>query len=113
MNKSVQLAAFLEGDLTPAERDVLDGALETVRFAAGACIFRAGDAGDGFYIIEQGEVRLEIAHHEHVDTERVLGYLTPGWLLGELALLDGLPRSASAFAETAVVTPRLSDAKWN
>jgi acetaldehyde dehydrogenase/alcohol dehydrogenase len=112
MNQPMRLPEFLEGDLTPAERNVLNSAFETVTFAAGACIFRAGDSGDGFYFIEQGEVRLEIAHHEHVDTERVLGYLTSGWLLGELALLDGLPRSASAFAETAVVTRRLSDEKW-
>jgi len=49
-----------------------------------------------FYFIEQGEVRLEVAHHEHVDTEHLLGYLTSGGLLGQLALLDGLPSSASA-----------------
>ena len=41
---------------------------------------------------------------EHLDTEHLLGYMTSGWLLGQLALLDGLPSSASAFAETAVVT---------
>jgi acyl-CoA reductase-like NAD-dependent aldehyde dehydrogenase len=103
---------FLEAELSPPEQVILDDAFEIVSFAAGECIFRAGDAADGFYIIEQGEVRLEIAHNEHVDTEGVLGYLTPGWLLGELALLDGLPRSASAFAEAAVVTRRLSEAKW-
>lgn len=40
----------------------------------------------------------------------MLGYLGPGSLLGELALLDGLPRSASAFAETDVVAQRLSAA---
>ena len=34
--------------------------------------------------------------HEHVDTEHLLGYLTSGGLLGQLALLDGLPSSASA-----------------
>jgi len=33
---------------------------------------------------------------EHLDTEHLLGYMTSGWLLGQLALLDGLPSSASA-----------------
>ena len=112
MNGSARLPNFLEDQLDPSELSILYDAFEVVCFAAGECIFRAGDTADGLYIIEQGEVRLEIAHHEHVDTERVLGYLTPGWLLGELAVLDGLPRSASAFAEAAVVTRRLSGAKW-
>lgn len=112
MNEAGLFSRLLEVDLAPTERDILEAALTTVTFAPGACIFRAGDTADGLYVIEQGEVRLEIAQSEHVDTEGVLGYLTPGWLLGEMALLDGLPRSASAFAETAVVTRRLSEAKW-
>ena len=93
------------------EQGILIGALETMRFAAGACIFRAGDQADGCYLIDQGEVRLELGQQEHVDTERVLGYLTPGWLLGEMALLDDMPRSASAFADTDVVAYRLSPTK--
>lgn len=112
MNTSVPWPPFLEGDLVPLERDLLNDALETVTFAAGQSIFRAGDVADGLYIIEEGEIRLEVAQRDHVDSESVLGYLTPGWLLGELALLDGLPRSASAYAETAVVMRRLSIAAW-
>jgi acetaldehyde dehydrogenase/alcohol dehydrogenase len=107
----MQLPKSLADALAPVERGILTGALETMRFAAGACIFRAGDPADGCYLIEQGEVRLELGSQEHVDTERVLGYLTPGWLLGEMALLDDMPRSASAFADTDVVAYRLSPAK--
>jgi acyl-CoA reductase-like NAD-dependent aldehyde dehydrogenase len=104
----MQLPKSLADALAPVEQSILIGALETMRFAASACIFRAGDQADGCYLIERGEVRLELGQQEHVDTERVLGYLTPGWLLGEMALLDGMPRSASAFAETDVVAGRLS-----
>ena len=107
----MQLPKSLADVLTPADQSTLIGALEEVRFAAGACIFRAGDPGDGCYMIEQGEVRLELGQQEHIDTDHVLGYLTPGWLLGEMALLDEMPRSASAFAETDVVAHRLSTAK--
>jgi acetaldehyde dehydrogenase/alcohol dehydrogenase len=107
----MELPKSLADVLAPVERGILIGALETMRFAAGACIFRAGDAADGCYLIEQGEVRLELGSQEHVDTERVLGYLTAGWLLGEMALLDDMPRSASAFADTDVVAYRLSPAK--
>jgi acetaldehyde dehydrogenase/alcohol dehydrogenase len=107
----MQLPKSLADALAPVEQGILIGALETMRFAAGACIFRAGDQADGCYLIEQGEVRLELGRQEHIDTERVLGYLTPGWLLGEMALLDDMPRSASAFAETDVVAWRLSVTK--
>jgi acyl-CoA reductase-like NAD-dependent aldehyde dehydrogenase len=107
----MELPKSLADALAPVEQRILIGALETKRFPAGACIFRAGDQADGCYLIEQGEVRLELGQQEHVDTERVLGYLTPGWLLGEMALLDDMPRSASAFADTDVVAYRLSPAK--
>jgi acetaldehyde dehydrogenase/alcohol dehydrogenase len=107
----MELPKSLADALAPVEQRILMGALETMRFPAGSCIFRAGDQADGCYLIEQGEVRLELGHPEHVDTERVLGYLTSGWLLGEMALLDDMPRSASAFADTEVVAYRLSPAK--
>ncbi|MCX7310743.1 MAG: aldehyde dehydrogenase family protein [Alphaproteobacteria bacterium] len=107
----MQLPKSFADIFTAADQSVLLEALEAVRFPAGTCIFRAGDPGDGCYLIEQGEVRLELGQSEHVDTERVLGYLTPGWLLGEMALLDNMPRSASAFAETDVLAHRLSTAK--
>src|SRR5690242_5020173 len=107
----MELPKSLADALAPVEQRILIGALETMRFPAGACIFRSGDQADGCYLIEQGEVRLELGQQEHVDTERVLGYLAPGWLLGEMALLDDMPRSASAFADTDVVAYRLSPAK--
>ena len=107
----MELPKSLADVLAPVEQRILIDALETMRFPAASCIFRAGDQADGCYLIDQGEVRLELGYQEHVDTELVLGYLTPGWLLGEMALLDDMPRSASAFAETDVVAYRLSPAK--
>jgi acyl-CoA reductase-like NAD-dependent aldehyde dehydrogenase len=87
--------------LTADELSRLAARLQSVRFNAGDKIFGARDPGDGCFVIDEGEVRLEIDRPE-LDTEGVLGYLTSGSLLGELALLDGRPRSASAFAETDV-----------
>jgi acyl-CoA reductase-like NAD-dependent aldehyde dehydrogenase len=84
--------------------------LRDVSFAAGERIFRAGDRGDGCYIIKFGEVRLEVEVERHVDTDCVIGYITAGSLLGEQALLDGLPRSATAYAETRVEAAHLSSA---
>ncbi|HTV27112.1 MAG TPA: aldehyde dehydrogenase family protein, partial [Xanthobacteraceae bacterium] len=94
--------------LAEANQKIVCDHLTPAWFAAGTCIFRKGAAPDGCYLIESGDVRLEADADAHVDTERVLGYLRSGSLLGELALLDGLPRSASAFAETEVRAQHLS-----
>jgi acetaldehyde dehydrogenase/alcohol dehydrogenase len=104
----MRLPKFLSDALTAAEQGILNGAMETIRFSAGTCIFRTGMSGDGCYVIAQGDVRLELENLRHIDTECVLGYLKAGSLLGEMSLLDELPRSVSAFAETDVVARRLS-----
>jgi acetaldehyde dehydrogenase/alcohol dehydrogenase len=93
--------------LSQDDKEAVVSRLQPVRFAAGERIFRAGDAADGCYIIISGQVRLEVERDQHVDTEAVLGFVQPGSILGELALLDGLPRSISAFAETAVEAAHL------
>jgi CRP-like cAMP-binding protein len=59
------------GGLSPDELRVLDPYLEAVRFPAGQLIFEEGSAGDGCYLIDAGEVRLELARAE-VDTDAVL-----------------------------------------
>lgn len=62
---------------------------------AGEVIFREGDPGDFAYIIEAGLVEVTAL----VDGQRVvLNTMGPGSLLGELALVDGRPRSAQAQA---------------
>ena len=44
-----------------AELEALQHAGETRRFGAGEIIFSAGDAGDGFYVIESGRVQIVAA----------------------------------------------------
>lgn len=62
---------------------------------SGEVIFREGDPGDFAYIIETGLVEVSAL----VDGKRVLlNTMEPGSLLGELALVDGRPRSAQAQA---------------
>jgi MFS family permease len=58
---------------------------------AGETIFRQGDHGDRFYIIDSGEIEIEIDGRE----ANVLG---PGEHFGEIALLRDIPRTASARA---------------
>jgi diguanylate cyclase len=61
----------------------------------GEWLFREGDEGDTAFLIENG--LLEVCREEDGKQER-LAQLGPGEMLGEMSLLDRLPRSASAFA---------------
>ncbi|MBN2466970.1 MAG: cyclic nucleotide-binding domain-containing protein [Deltaproteobacteria bacterium] len=70
--------------------------VETRIVPAGAIIFREGEPGDSFFIIRYGRVRAFRTDEEGIETD--LGELGPGDSFGELALLTGNPRSASAEA---------------
>jgi CRP-like cAMP-binding protein len=67
-----------------------------VRVAADEVLFLAGDAGDGCYRVEQGLLKVSII--SPAGAERILAIVGPGAILGELATIDGLPRSASVSA---------------
>jgi CRP/FNR family transcriptional regulator, cyclic AMP receptor protein len=74
--------------------DELCELLESVDRKAGAVLFRAGDEGNAMYLIEHGTVRICVrAKDGH---EVTLTELRRGDFFGEMALLDGKPRSADA-----------------
>jgi acyl-CoA reductase-like NAD-dependent aldehyde dehydrogenase len=83
------------------ELAILEEYVLPVQFPRNSCILREGDPGDGCYIIDEGTIRLELKNVE-TDTDNVLSYLEAGMFLGEFSLLDGKPRSASAYAHTDV-----------
>lgn len=74
----------------------LEGArLERVRVAAGDKVFSQGDEGDAAYIVHKGRIKL---FHHH-DGQRIeVGEVAAGEIFGEMAVLDGGKRSASAVA---------------
>ncbi|MFC1905425.1 aldehyde dehydrogenase family protein [Chloroflexota bacterium] len=86
---------------------VLEKYMLVKQFEPNTLILREGDAGDGCYLIDEGTIRLELTNVE-TDTDSVLGFLDAGMFLGEFSLLDGKPRSASAYAHTAVKARWLS-----
>ena len=59
---------------------------------AGEWLFREGDEGDSAYLIEGG--MLEVIRQAD-GQETVVGYLNEGEIVGEMSLIDELPRSAS------------------
>ncbi|MBI3436614.1 MAG: Crp/Fnr family transcriptional regulator [Proteobacteria bacterium] len=67
-----------------------------VRLAAGETLFVSGDSGDGCYRVDQGLLKVSIMSPS--GSERILAILGPGSLVGELSIIDGLPRSASVIA---------------
>lgn len=62
-------------------------------FPVGQTIFREGDPGDVLYIVIEGEVTILI-------DGQPLETLGPGDILGEMALIEDRPRSATALATT-------------
>ncbi len=80
---------------------------EMVQYPAEHRIFEHGSAADAFYIIDEGEVRIEVPSKD-VDTDPVLEILVAGDFLGEEALLGGSPRWASAVANTDVSLVRVA-----
>ncbi len=63
---------------------------------ANEMLFLAGDPGNGFYRVEEGLLKISIA--SATGAERILAILGPGSIVGDLAIIDGKPRSASVSA---------------
>jgi CRP-like cAMP-binding protein len=77
--------------------------VDTIYFKKGEDIIKEGAIGDCAYIIEQGAV--EVSKLTPQGEKQVLGVLERSEIFGEMALIDGLPRSASVTAlENCVVS---------
>ena len=88
--------------LSDQELEVLADSLGKRTFGKGMIIFHKGNPGQTLYIIESGKVRIFIISES--GQEISVNIYGPGDVFGELALLDGLPRSAGAVAvEKAVI----------
>jgi CRP/FNR family transcriptional regulator, cyclic AMP receptor protein len=97
----------LFAQIGPDELERMAALFRRRRYRGGEPVFREGDPGTALYIIESGEVKILLGGSE--GKEVVLSLLAPGEFFGELALLDGEPRSADAVTTTPtelLVLPR-------
>ncbi len=64
----------------------------------GAMVFAKGDPGSGLMAVLWGSVKISVVTSD--GHEAVLNIINPGQIFGEIALLDGQPRTANAVAMT-------------
>jgi CRP/FNR family cyclic AMP-dependent transcriptional regulator len=87
-------------------RSLADG-LRRRRFRRNEVIFHQGDPGDSLHVVASGAVKIVLPSTE--GEEAIIATLRPGDFFGELALLDGASRSATAAAiepSETLVLPR-------
>ena len=85
----------LFGGMTDAELEAVLADAEAREYAPGQDIVSQGDVGDSFFLVLQGRARVLLDGKPR----RTVG---PGHYVGEMALLDAEPRSATVRAETDV-----------
>ena len=67
---------------------------DTVKLAPGDFLFREGDKRDRMYVLLEGEMEIRLGDYE-LETAKA------GALVGEMALIDNNPRTATVVAKTA------------
>lgn len=84
----------LLAELTPRELKIVAGLVHQRQALAGEVIFDEGEEGQAIYFILAGQVTI----CRQGDSGRPIAVLGAGQVFGELALIDGGPRSAQARA---------------
>ncbi len=71
----------------------------TVKLKTDQVLFLVGDKGDGCYRVEDGLLKVTMISRD--GNERILAFLGPGAVVGEMSIIDQLPRCASVVAVRA------------
>ena len=94
--------------LTPAEAETLAGRLKTRALPAGQVLFNLGDPGEEMILVREGQIAIYMPDTNRPEAGQALRIFKAGDILGEMALIDHLPRSASARAESDSTIAALS-----
>jgi len=82
--------------LNPEDGRRLAASLSSRSVKKGEVIFRKGSEGDALYIIKNGSIKIALPSPD--GDEMILAIFSRGDFFGEMAIVDGLPRSADAVA---------------
>ncbi len=74
----------------------LETELELVQLSGGEILFRQGDPGDSLYIVKSGQLDIILLTEDNQSL--IIDILNPGSYVGEIALMSGQPRNATAKA---------------
>jgi CRP-like cAMP-binding protein len=96
--------------LGASDREALAAAAKRRRFKRDEAIFDKDDPGESLFIIDKGSVRIYLPSPQGADL--TLAMLGSGDFFGDMALLDGRPRSASAAALRETETVALDRADF-
>jgi CRP-like cAMP-binding protein len=83
----------LFASLDQSELELLAAAARRVQFPRGSIVFQEGDPGEFLLVLAKGRVKVSLLGENGAET--VVSFLEPPAVLGEIALLDESPRSAT------------------
>ena len=84
----------LLGAIDPGDLDALLMRARSKRYADGTLLFQKGDPGDSLFVIQKGSIKVFAL--SDTGREILLNVMAEGEVFGEIALLDGKPRTADA-----------------
>lgn len=107
MSSTAAVISLLErtdlfGGLSAEDLNACAAHFREQRFGKGEVLFTRGDVGAKLYLVAEGRVRLAVITDE--GRELSFRHAASGELFGEIATLDGGPRSADATALTDIIT---------
>lgn len=76
-----------------AKFDMFRNQTDFQTFACGETIFRQGDPRTFMFVVNEGEVEIKLGN-------KIVEVVEAGGIFGEMALIDGQPRTATAIART-------------
>ena len=91
--------------IQPAMQKLLCFSAERLTYDAGQVIFNAGDPGDAAYVVIEGTVEISVPTPSG---PIVINNMTKNDILGEIAIVGDVPRTATAKALTKLETLKIS-----
>jgi CRP-like cAMP-binding protein len=95
-------------DFSDDECAAMLSVLRVRQFASGAVVFQQGKDGDTMVVVADGRLRVEVADAQGRKND--VGAIAQGEIVGEMAVLDPAPRTASVLAASDTVVYELSRA---